>query len=331
MRIAIVRLSALGDIINSLFVLQFIKESYPHSIIDWICEEAHAPILHHHPDLRAVHTVNLKQIKNEKKLSLILATIKYLKSLGPYDLVIDMQGLIKSALVSKYLGKNVHGYDKRSAKEGIASWFYQSTSHISYEQNSIERNAFIVSNVLNLNISHDRITQKEPSLFFKQEAFSFQPLLYKRGKDIVFVIGSSDPKKNYPKEQFAELAKLLGEHNILLVWGSADEKERAEWIAKHTTNTQVVPQLDHNALKALIAMVDLTIGNDTGPTHIAWAMNRPSITIFGPSPMARMFKTEYNLGISSGMSVDEKTLQKKYRDIDTIKPEYILPLVEELL
>ena len=138
LRIAIVRLTALGDIINGTIVLQLIKKHYPNAEIEWFCEEAFAAILDGHPLLKKVHSVPIKRIKKTKDFGLLKATIANLKNTTPFDKIIDMQGLLKSAVVARLIGSNIHGFDKKSAREGIAALFYKSSSEISYTNNVIK-------------------------------------------------------------------------------------------------------------------------------------------------------------------------------------------------
>jgi heptosyltransferase-1 len=92
-----------------------------------------------------------------------------------------------------------------------------------------------------------------------------------------------------------------------------------------------MPRLDLNNLKALIAQSDLLIGNDTGPTHMAWALNRPSITIFGPTPVSRVYQTELNRVIKSPSIVNPYKLNKQDYSINEINENAIIDLAKELL
>ena len=125
MKIAIVKLSALGDIIHTMVALQFIKNHYPDSRIDWIVDEQFKSILENNPHIRKVHTVAFKKAKKEKSILLILKELNKIRVLGKYDLVIDAQGLIKSAIVSKMISakKNI-GFEKKSIREPLASIIY---------------------------------------------------------------------------------------------------------------------------------------------------------------------------------------------------------------
>ena len=131
-KIAIVRLSALGDIVNSAIVLQFIHQQYPLCEIDWIVEEVFSPLLINHKYLTNVKTLNIKKLKKEKSFKLLRKTLQDISSFGPYDIIIDMQGLIKSSIVSKLIGKNTYGFDKKSIREPFASLLYtkKSTFHM---------------------------------------------------------------------------------------------------------------------------------------------------------------------------------------------------------
>jgi heptosyltransferase-1 len=160
-RIAIVRLSALGDIVNSAVTLQFIHSKFKNAKIDWITEEVFAPLIENHPLIDSVHTVNLKKLNKEKDFALIKKTILKLRSLEEYDIVIDMQGLIKSAIVSRIISKNTHGFDKESTRESLASFFYKTTSSIAYDENIIRRNCFVVSDALNFEIDDNMLLNKQ--------------------------------------------------------------------------------------------------------------------------------------------------------------------------
>ena len=96
-------------------------------------------------------------------------------------------------------------------------------------------------------------------------------------------------------------------------------------------NIKVMPKLDLNSLKALIAKADLLIGNDTGPTHIAWALNRPSITIFGPTPIRMAYQTDINKVVKSTSIVNPFKLDRQDYSIKDIDENEIIELAKALL
>ena len=330
MKIAIVRLSAMGDIVHSAVALQFIKQKFPEVTIDWIVEKSMAPILQNNPDIDTIIPVELKKFKKTRKLSNPAEQIRILKSLQPYDYVIDMQGLIKSAMVAKVIKGKSHGYDKNSIREKLAARLYNHTYHLPYDMNTIDRNAGLISKVFDFNVTPEEIHAKQPFLFYKDEAPIVREYLKDDQKNIVFVIGSTWPSRNYPRELFAEVANTLKE-KVLIIWGSDREHDDAKYIAEHSQYAQVMPCLDLNSLKALIGQSNLTIGNDTGPTHMAWGMNRPSITIFGPTPVSRVYQTAINKIVKSPSKINPYKLNKEDFSIKEISPNMIVVLAKELL
>ncbi len=322
--IALVRLSALGDIVNAVIVLQFIRQQHPNVKIDWICEEVFAPLLDAHPLIHKVHTVNLKKIKKEKSLSLLKQTVSKLRNLPKYDLIIDMQGLLKSAIVSRIIGKNIHGYDKSSARETLASLFYSSTSEIPYELSVIKRNVALVNDALDLHITDTMIENKEAVLP------SYEKLSFTTESYAVFVIGASWASKIYPKERVAEVCNALA-CKVYVVWGNEGEKSDAEFIAENADNVEVTPKLDLKELCALISHAALVIGNDTGPTHMAWAYNVPSITLFGPTNERMIYPTKTNVAIHSDSKVDILKINKQDLSIKNIESAIIINTAKELL
>jgi heptosyltransferase-1 len=92
-----------------------------------------------------------------------------------------------------------------------------------------------------------------------------------------------------------------------------------------------MPRLDLNNLKALIARADLLIGNDTGPTHMAWALNKPSITIFGPTPVSRVYQTDINKVVKSASIVNPYKLNRLDYSIKDIDENEIIELAKTLL
>ncbi|MDP3464623.1 MAG: lipopolysaccharide heptosyltransferase I [Sulfuricurvum sp.] len=322
LRIAIVRLSALGDIINTAVVLQIIHNHYPDAKIDWFVEEAFAPILQNHPLIHEVIPIPLKRLKKTKSFTLLKEMIHTLKSRERYDHIIDAQGLLKSAIIAALLKGKVHGFDRSSAREGIASWFYESTSSIPYEINVIRRNVMVITEALKIPYTEELIEQKKPIFPLK--------IAPANDKKIALVIGASWASKCYPKEQFAILCDLLP-YPCHLVWGSVSEYNDALWIQEHSQNAVVTAKMSLSELVDFLACCTLTIGNDTGPTHIAWAMNRPSITLFGPTNERMIYPTPINIGIKSLSQVDILHINRNDFSISQIDPHLIATKAKELL
>ncbi len=330
MRIAIVKLSAMGDIVHAMVALQFIKAQVPNLEIDWIVEQGFAGILANNPDINAIYTVNLKSLKTHKAgvFQQIKTICDYAKN--NYDLVIDAQGLLKSAITARLLGKPVAGFDKDSIREKAAAWFYDVKVACAYDANTIDRNVLVISQPLGVNITPEQILNKKPFLFFSDTDQSYTDFLSTDKHNIILVISSTWESRNYPAEKFVAVAEAL-QQNCLVIWGNAQEKEKAEWMATQSHSIKVVPKLDFDGLKALIAQADLLIGNDTGPTHMAWALNKPSITLFGPTPVSRVYQTDINKVLKSASIVNPYKLNKQDYSIKDINESDIIKLAKDLL
>jgi heptosyltransferase-1 len=329
MKIAIVKLSALGDIVHAMVALQFIKQASPDIVIDWLVEESFAGVLQSNPDINQVLTVNLKALKKDKRLFFIqLNKIKQYAT-NHYDLVIDAQGLIKSAIVARLLSKNTAGFNKQSIREKLATHLYKTTVDSPYDANTIDRNVAVIGQPLGINISEQQILNKSPFLF------SLNPNNIDRyfvidKPNILFVIGSTWLSRNYPKEQYLHVLARLDANNII-IWGNEQEHEEAKWIANRTTNAVIIPRMDFNDLKHAINQADLIIGNDTGPTHMAWGLNKPSITLFGPTPVSRVYQTSINKVLKSPSKVNPFKLNKKDFSIKEIKESSVIEQAHLLL
>ena len=287
-------------------------------------------MLEFHPDIKEVHVVNLKKAKKKKSLFMLLNDLRRIRKLSPYDLVIDMQGLIKSAIISRIISYTVTlGFDKFSIRENIASIFYNKTFKFDYGKNVIERNFELIKFALELPFNREEIHHKLPFLHSSQQHLT--PSLSNIKKNILLIPGASHLSKCYPVSKLSKLTTLI-DANFLIIWGNQNEKIMADEIKALSPQVKVCDKLSLSILISLINEVDLVIGPDTGPTHMAWALNRPSITIFGPTPSYRnTYVTDINQVIESNSSVNPYKIDKKDDSIKDISVEKILQIANKLL
>lgn len=329
MKIAIVKLSALGDIVHAMVALQFIKAALPDAQIDWLVEQGFAGILADNPDISRILTVNLKALKTgQTGIFQEISKIKAYAAHG-YDLVIDAQGLIKSALAARLLSSTCAGFDKNSIREPAASWLYKQKVACPYDANTVERNVAVLTKPLGIRIEAEQIVDKRPFLFYQAPQQPLDSYFPVGQPQVLLVIGSTWPSRNYPKEKYLKVAQQL-KADSLLIWGSDQERQAAEWIARRS-QARVLPRLSLNDLKAVIAKADLVIGNDTGPTHMAWGLNRPSITLFGPTPVSRVCQTAINKVLKSPSAVNPFKLDKNDFSIAEIDENAVSTLAQTLL
>ena len=330
MKIAIVKLSALGDIVHAMIVLQFIKKYNQEIEIDWVVDERYKELLEFHPDINKLHIVNIKKAKKRKSFVLLLKELSKVRNFGPYDLVIDMQGLIKSALISRLIPSSITlGFDQNSIRERVASIFYNRTFKYGYDKNIINRNLELIKFALDLPFNIKEIHNKLPFLF--QSHGNLIPNFSSIKKNIILVPGASNSSKCYPIESFAKFADLL-DANYHVIWGNDEEKLLAKKIKKLAPHVNICEKLSIGALISLISQANLVLGSDTGPTHISWALNIPSITLFGPTPGYRnTYITKINRIIESDSIVNPFKLDKNDNSIKDIEVQKILKTSKELL
>ena len=330
MRIAIVKLSAMGDIVHAMIVLQYIKKFNPKISIDWIVEESFQDLLKFNPHVNKLHLVKFKDAKRNKSILTLFKDLNKLRHNNLYDLVIDMQGLIKSAIISKILpSKQIIGFDKFSTREKLASNFYNKKLNCSYETNVILRNIALIEFALGFSVDKKQIYKKVPFIYSNVKELDFNFTTTK--KNILLIPGASHPSKRYPVESFAKLVHSL-DANYHIIWGNNDEELLAKEIKRHAPDVRICPKISIENLAFLISQLDLVIGPDTGPTHIAWALNIPSITLYGSTPGYRnTFETEFNKIIESDSNVNPTKINKNDYSIRNISVENIVVKVKELL
>ena len=182
----------------------------------------------------------------------------------------------------------------------------------------------LASEALQMKISIDDLFSKEAFLFSN----SNQNI--PKSSYIVFVIGSSWESRNYPREKFVQVANKL-KRDCIVVWGDDNERQKAEWMSLKSSFIKVMPKLNLDDLKFVISNASLLIGNDTGPSHMSWALNIPSIILFGPTPVERMLQTDLNKALHSSSNVNHMKLNKKDFSIKEISTSEIVKIASQLL
>jgi len=303
MKEAIIKLSSLGDIIHSLVVLPLLNKK-----IDFIVDSSFKEILDYHPLINNIIDISLRKAKKDK--TLFVKEYQKLRKVN-YDKVYDLQGLLKSAIIGKLITKNLIGY--KNPREKIASFFYN--------QKVLSKKHYAVERYLELfNIENREFLKNHPKLlFYKDREFDF---LSKNKKNIIFIIGATWKCKKYPKEKWLKLANELKE-NIIIPYYTKEEEKDAFFIAKSKYVTPV--KLNLNDLKALISKSDLLIGNDTGPSFIAWANNVKNIIIYGCTYNNKIIENRFSKSVETQKgSINKKLIQ----EINKIEVPRILKVIE---
>lgn len=290
-RILLVKTSSLGDVVHNLPVVADLMRHFPHARIDWLVEDAFADIPRLHPGVHQVIPVALrrwrKQLLRRQTWQEIGAWRRRLRHQA-YDFVIDTQGLLKSALMlsQTHLAPQGQrcGYAAAAAREPLAAHFYSDSFLIPKNVHAVERNRWLVAAACGY--TPDLALDYGLSGLSTTADFPWLPA----GRHAVLLTATSRDDKLWPATHWLELIQALRSRglNCLLPAGSTSERSRAEGLASAArqqlgaspTQVLVVPPLSIRELAQLCAGARLVVGVDTGLTHLATALARPTLAIY---------------------------------------------------
>lgn len=284
MRVLLIKTSSLGDVIHTLPALTDAQRAIPGIQFDWVVEEGFAEIPAWHPAVVQVIPVAIRRWRRHILQTLRSGEWHRFKARlreTRYDLVIDAQGLLKSAWLTRYVSAPVAGLDRESAREPLASRFYDRRYAIARDQHALERVRQLFAQALGYSVPE---TMADYGLDRNQLATpGDQPYL-------LFLHGTTWPSKHWPEGNWRELAERMSEFgwSIRLPWGNADEKVRAERIAENLSSVSVLPKLNLGGIAKVVAGARACVAVDTGLGHLAAALDVPSISLYGPTLPGRV-------------------------------------------
>jgi lipopolysaccharide heptosyltransferase I len=299
-RIAIIKLSSLGDVIHALPVARALRRGLPGAHLTWVVEAREYAILRDHPDLDAVVPVDTRLwrrlIWRPAGAREVLGKVGRLRTRirrAAFDVAIDLQGLIKSGLLTAYTGAPVRiGFSAARCRERMNALF---TNRRVTPPASARH---VVEQYLSL-LEPLGITPGSPEFLVPVPATAegrMDELLLKEGVkrgDCLVAInpGAGRPDKRWQVERFHALADRLATEmgaRLLVLWGP-DESHMAREIALGLPggSALLAPPTDLGELTALLQRCRLMIANDTGPLHLAAALGTPCLGLFGPTRAER--------------------------------------------
>lgn len=301
MHVLIVKLSSMGDVIHTLPAVCDAVKIYPNIRFDWAVEENFQEIPHWNSAITRVIPIQLRKWRKHPLASSTRDAIrKFWQEVTKldYDLIIDAQGLIKSALVSKMASGLRVGYDSSSAREGGASFLYSKRFDCSYNQHAIDRIRKLFSFALEY---------QTPDLEYIDYGLSpDESLEAPEDKSIIFFHGASGNYKLWLEAHWIELGRLFQseDYRILLPWGSHEEYLRALRIAKQLIHVgaEVLPRLSLGQLRQRIVQSDAVISVDTGLAHLTAALNKLNYVLYSdtdPLKIGTRGANQYHLRMGS--------------------------------
>ncbi|MBF8721033.1 lipopolysaccharide heptosyltransferase I [Pseudomonas guariconensis] len=279
MRVLIIKTSSLGDVIHTLPAITDAAHAIPGIRFDWVVEEGFAEIPSWHPAVDQVIPVAIRRWRKNLWQTLKSGEWKAFKQRlreRKYDLVIDAQGLVKSAWLTRYVKAPVAGLDRYSAREGWASRFYDRRLSVAVGQHAVER----VRQLFALALAYD-LPEGLGRYGLELDRLQLPPA----APYVVFLHGTTWATKHWPEAYWRELAERLGRRNlqVRLPWGNPAEKARAERIAQGLKNCEVLPKLNLAGVARVLAAAKACVAVDTGLGHLAAALDVPTISLFGPT------------------------------------------------
>jgi len=291
--ILIIKPSSLGDIVLALPALSALRKGFPAARISWLVRPDFAPLLQNHPHLDEIIPFDRKFLGkawcNPAALMELVALIKRLRS-GRFDAVFDFQGLLRTGLLS-WLSGCKRRFGMANARE-LGHLFYN--QKVAKDSNCIHLVDYYRKMVAASGTKTDEIEFVLPCR--EQAERQVRQLLTEQGVDeknyAVFVPGSIRAEKCWPVERYAMLADMLASDfgvGVVIV-GTEAEKQitgRLKMLAK-TAVADFTSLTDIPKLIALLRSARIVVSNDTGPGHIASALDVPTVLIFGPTNPARV-------------------------------------------
>lgn len=304
----LVKLSSLGDVLHNIPIVWDIRERYPDSRIDWVVEEAYVDLLRPLQTSDSFKGIDhiipfglrrwKRNILNSSHWQELLKVVRILRE-QQYDWVIDSQGLIKSAIVASLAGRSetsiitgLANATEYSGYEPLSRFFYTESVQVPKHCHAIDRSRYLLSSALNI-----PLIDRSSSVKFYPNSFMAHlmnvnepPLEFKKPYVLCFHATAREAKK-WINDNWVYVGKYVLEKGLIPIypWGNQAEKNTSHAIVDQLAGGLVPKAYSVKEYFQIISQAALTIGVDTGLTHLAAVLRRPTIEIYCDSPL---WKTE---------------------------------------
>jgi heptosyltransferase I len=274
-RLLIVKTSSMGDVVHTMPAVTDLLRHRPDTHIEWLVEARFAGIVALHPGVRRVHAMSWRQWRKRLWAGDVRAAMAALRRglrAQPFDLVLDLQGLLKSALWAHQAIGPVAGPDWVSAREPLASALYAKRAPAPRGEHAVQRSRLLMASHLNCPMP------STPADFgLRPPAATWLPA----GRFAVLIPNASRPEKFWPNEDWIAVGVRLQAQGWLpvVLWGSPQEEKMAQAIAAECGGV-VPPFLKVEDMAGLLARCEMAVGLDTGFSHLAAAFGRPTVGIY---------------------------------------------------
>ncbi len=299
MRILVVKLTSMGDVLHLMPALSDLVKAEPGAVIDWMVEDSFAEIPKWHSSVERVIPVSTRKWRNLRweNIKEFFDFVRELRSQS-YDVVIDAQGLIKSASLARFAKLNPGGFragfSGASIKESPAARLYNRKAGVAREQHAIDRLRQLFSIIFAYTYPDD-----EPNYRLNL------PKQVSNATDTVMMFhGTTWASKHLPKALWREIVDQACDdgYRVKLAWGNERERQRAEWIAEDRPDVTVLDRSSLTDLAQTISGIAGAIAVDTGLGHMAAALGVPCVSIYGST----------NARLTGAKGENQTLIQSKY-------------------
>lgn len=320
MRVLIVKTSSMGDVLHTLPALTDAVRAVPGIRFDWVVEEGFAQIPGWHAAVDRVIPVAIRRWRKAWFSAPVKAErLAFRRAIQTekYDAIIDAQGLVKSAALVTRLAHGIkHGMDWQSAREPLASLFYNRRHAIARQQHAVERTRELFAKSLGYQ-------KPETQGDYAIAQHFLHNLNDDAGRYAVFLHATTRDDKHWPEASWRELiAQLSGSGiRIKLPWGAPHEEARAIRLAEGFDYVEVLPKMSLTEIACVLAGAKFVVSVDTGLSHLTAALDRPNVTLYGPT----------DPGLIGGYGKNQTVCQAPNNNLQMLKPESVATIIHQHL
>lgn len=302
----------MGDLVHALPALTDISRAFPGVRIDWVAEDVFAAIPALHPAVDTVIPVAIRRWRKKWWHADVREEWKHCRqrlASTPYDAVIDLQGLIKSAWVARHANGPLHGPDWRSARDGTASLLYQYKHRVPYAQSAVVRARGLCAAALGYSVDGP------PVFGLSVDAPAGMPAAY-----AALLPSTSRDEKMWSEAHWQQvIAQLLSQGLTPVVFsGNDDELARAKRLLQGASGGLALAKMSLKAAAQILGHARVIIGVDTGLTHLGAALGRPVIGLYTDSDPAMVPVTGDGPIVCLGGPQQSPTVEQLLAELDRV-------------
>lgn len=274
-RFLIVRLGSLGDVVHAIPVVAALRKRFPDARIDWITAPRYVALL------ELVRGIDHRVAIDTRRIAQTIGIVRELRR-RRYDAALDLQGLVKSAVLARASGaRRVIGFPAAHLREPAARFFYSEMPDPGDSRHVIFKNLSLLA-ALGIQTNDVCFPLQIPGDVASAEVAAAGAA----GGYVLINPGAAWPNKRWPPDRFGAVAAAIRDRYGLrsrVLWGPGEESLAAAVVASSSGAAEIAPPTTIPDLFTLASAARLMVSGDTGPLHVAGAVRTPIVALFGPT------------------------------------------------